>query len=117
VYTVVSQGVSALIDQGSENGLIVLMILSTLLAYITVKINKFVHDNRFPDSVHAAPHSAPIAFIRFFTSSVLNLVLQFQSTFIARLGIASLKPQGNTLVIFLALYGIILLWLLQRTII
>lgn len=116
IYTVVLNAVKGLLSQRTETELFLLVLLFSVIVFILLRINTHVASTYFPVQLNAHPESVVVKFSRFVSSTVLNIALQFQSSFVAMLALSALSPEKNVAhIIVFAAYGVILVWMLHES--
>jgi len=113
IYTVCSQIVSIWLDSSNTVSLIFLILIFSVLVFITMKLSEVV---RAQGAVYLAP--TPLRFITFAVATVLNLILQFQSNLVAQLAIVTLSPQDSSPdhIATFAVLSIVLIWLMAESV-
>jgi hypothetical protein len=117
IYTVVLNAVRGLVAQRTETELFLLVLIFSIVVFLTMKLDALTNDPTFPAAVDMDPDSSTVRFARFLTSTIMNVALQFQSSFVAMLALSALSPESDTFsVIAYATYGIALLWMLNESV-
>lgn len=116
IYTVVLNAVRGLVSERTETELFLLVLLFSVVVFILLRMNTYLVSEKFPLAVGVQAQSVEVKFARFVGSTVLNVALQFQSSFVANLAVTALSPEQNVAhVVVFATYGIILLWMLHES--
>jgi hypothetical protein len=116
VYTVVSQACTTIIDNSTENGIIVMIVFFSILVYISMAIHRQVVSGAVNTALSLAEDGAVARFVQFVSSTSLNLILQFQSNFVGRFALSTLDTRQSPMyTIGVASCAIILLWLLNES--
>lgn len=114
VYTVCAETVQRTIDASNTSSLIVLVVLFAIIIHLITKLHTFLAE--YKKIMHASQTNI-VGVMTFITALVLNVVVQFESTLVARLSVFVLSPSSSHpswMAGYVAL-TLIMLWLLQQS--
>jgi len=114
VYTVCAETVQRTIDASNTSSLIVLVVLFAIVIHLMTKLRTYII--AYQKTMHVSQTNI-IGVANFLTALVLNVVVQFESTLVARLAVFVLSPSSShpswmTGYVSLTL---VMLWLLQQS--
>jgi hypothetical protein len=112
IYTVCTEAVNAWMDSSEKVSLIFLIMIFTILVFISLQLNTAI---KTTGAIYLP--KTPLAFVSFFTGTVLNLVLQFQANLVTKLVVRTLAPGTSSIetIATFALLSIFLLWLMAES--
>jgi hypothetical protein len=118
IYTVVSSSVSVFVTNDDDSNLVLVILIFSVVVYAVYKTTLYLGGPAFPAAIGVDAAHPVVAFVVFVAKTTLNLTLQFQSQFVAILARQSLRPETSSpmWVVTLASFGIMLLWLLTKSI-
>jgi len=111
VYTVCAEIVQKTIDASNTSSLIVLIVLFAILIVVVQSILALL-------SVKSTTSSHSVFGVgNFLVSLILNVVVQFESTLVARVSVAVLSPSSahTTWMVAYACLSLVLMWLLEQS--
>lgn len=114
VYTVCAETVQRTIDSSNTSSLIVLVVLFAIIIQLTTKFHVYVNSYRGKQEFSSTSISGVVSFL---TGLFLNVVVQFESTLVARLSVFVLSPSSNHpswMVAYVAI-SLVMLWLLEES--
>lgn len=111
VYTVCAEIVQKTINASNTSSLIILIVLFAILIVLVQSILALL-----PENATTTSHSV-YGVSSFLVSLILNVVVQFESTLVARVSVAVLSPSSahTAWMIAYACMSLVLMWLLEQS--
>lgn len=115
VYTVCAETVHSIVEDSASISLVVLIFIFALLIYLSASgisiLEQYKPDRNLENLLHLWELAG------FLWNSMHNILVQFESTLVAKVAISVLPPNGKnaTWVFGLAVMSLTLLWLLKES--